>query len=166
MSENRRIERLNREHKVETFDCGQAELNEWMRRYALQNASSGSAQTYVGLVEDVVIGYYSLTVGHVEFGEAPERLRKGLARHPVPVMLLARLAVDKEWQGRGIGKALLKDAIRRTMQVAEIAGVRALVVHAKDDEARSFYERFDFAASLSDPLHLFALTKDLRRFIE
>jgi len=165
VSETRRIERLTSGHSIDIFDCGQIDLNRWLQRYALQNAAAGAAQTYVGLVNESVAGYYSLAVGHVEQVDAPERLRKGLARHPVPVMLLARLAVDKNWQGRGVGRSLLKDAILRTLQAAEIAGVRALAVHAKDDEARRFYEEFDLIASPSDPLHLFALLKDLRRFV-
>ena len=139
MSEERRIEKLGREHVLGAFDCGQPDLNGWLIKYALQNQSASSAQTYVGLVNDTVVGYYSLAVGQVEYGDAPERLRKGLARHPVPIMLLARLAVHKEWQGKGVGRALLRDAILRTVQASEIAGIRALVVHAKDDAAKRFY---------------------------
>jgi GNAT superfamily N-acetyltransferase len=88
-----------------------------------------------------------------------------LARHPVPIMLLARLAVDRRWQGQGVGKALLKDAMQRTLQAAEIAGIRAFAVHAKDEEARSFYQKFDFIPSPTDPMHLFVLLKDVRRMI-
>ena len=100
--------------------------------------------------------------GEVRYEEAPERLTKGLARHPIPVMLLARLGVSEACQGKRIGAGLLRDAVLRTLQVADIAGVRALVVHAKNDAARSFHERFDFQLSPTDPLHLFALIKDLR----
>jgi predicted N-acetyltransferase YhbS len=96
-------------------------------------------------------------------GKHPERLTRGLARHPVPIMLLARLAVSVEWQGRGLGAGLMKDAMRRTLQAADIAGIRAFGVHAKDDVARAFYEHFGFVASSSDPFHLFVLMKDLRR---
>jgi GNAT superfamily N-acetyltransferase len=97
--------------------------------------------------------------------EAPERLTKGLARHPVPVMLLARLAVDHRRQGHGVGKALLKDAMLRTLQAADIGGIRAFAVHAKDEEARRFYLKFDFIPAPSDPMHLFVLLKDVRRII-
>ena len=114
---------------------------------------------------DAVIGYHTLAVGHVNQEDAPERLTKGLARHPVPVMLLARLAVDRRWHGQGAGKALLKDAIERTLQAADIAGIRAFAVHAKDEEARSFYEKFDFISSPTGPMHLFVLLKDVRRII-
>jgi len=98
----------------------------------------------------------------VEYSDAPERLTKGLARHPVPIMLLARLAVATGWQGKGLGAGLLKDAVLRTLQAADIAGIRAFAVHAKDDEARAFYEHFDFVPSPSDPYHLFRLLKEIR----
>jgi GNAT superfamily N-acetyltransferase len=165
VSEERRIEKLRREHVLHAFDCGQPDLNAWLIKYALQNQSASSAQTYVGLVNDSVVGYYSLAVGQVEYSDASERLRKGLARHPVPIMLLARLAVHKEWQGKGVGRALLRDAILRTVQASEIAGIRALVVHAKDDAAKRYYEQFDFVPSPTDPLHLFVLLKGLRRML-
>jgi GNAT superfamily N-acetyltransferase len=158
----RSIEKFRRDHSVDAFDCGQEALNSWLRKYALQNQGAGSAQTYVGLADGAVIGYYSLAVGQVEYEGAPERLKKGLARHPVPVMLLARLAVDKNWQKQGVGRALLRDAVLRTLQAAEIAGIRALAVHAKDEQACRYYEQFDFVASPTDPLHLLVLLKDVR----
>lgn len=165
MSEERRIEKLARKHRLDAFDCGQPDLNAWLTKYALQNQSASSAQTYIGLVNETVVGYYSLAVGQVEYSGASERMRKGLARHPVPIMLLARLAVHKDWQGKGVGRALLRDAVLRTIQASEIAGIRALVVHAKDDAAKRYYEQFDFVSSPTDPLHLFVLLKDLRRMI-
>ncbi len=124
---------------------------------------ANASQTYVGLADDdTIAGFYTLVVGEVRYEGAPERLTKGLSRHPVPVMLLARLGVSRQWQGRRVGAGLLRDAVLRTLQVADIAGVRALAVHAKSDAARSFYERFDFQPSPTDPLHLFALIKDLK----
>lgn len=107
-------------------------------------------------------GYYTLVVGQVDYDAAPERLTKGLARHPVPIMLLARLAVATSWQGKGLDSGLLKDAMLRTLQAAGIAGILAFAVHAKDDDAKAFYERFDFLSSPSDPYHLFRLMKDVR----
>lgn len=166
MNETRTIEKLRREHSLDAFDCGQPDLNSWLFKHALQNQGSNAAQTYIGLANDAVIGYYSLAVGQVEYTDAPERLQKGLARHPVPIMLLARLAVHKEWQKKGIGRALLRDAVLRTLQAADIAGIRALAVHAKDDGAKRYYEQFDFAPSPTDPLHLFVLLKDIRKHIE
>lgn len=165
MDPTRKIEKLRVDHDIASFDCGQPDLNRWLLRHALQNQLANSAQTYAGLVNGEVIGFYSLAVGQIEFVDAPERLRKGLARHPIPVMLLARLAVDCKWQGKGVGRELVLDAISRTLQAAEIAGIRALVVHAKDDRARQYYEQFDFVPSPTDPLHLLVLLKDLRRLI-
>ncbi len=163
MTEPLRIEKLRSDHVIEGFDCGHEALNRFLGRFALTNQQAGAAQTYLALAGDAVIGYYSLTVGEVTPDAAPERLTKGLARHPVPIMLLARMAVGTSWQGRGIGAGLLKDAMRRTLQAADIAGIRAFAVHAKDESARSFYEHFGFIPSPSDPLHLFVLIKDLRR---
>ena len=163
MDETRSIEKLRRDHPIDAFDCGQEALNSWLRKHALQNQGAGAAQTYVGLAGGVVIGYYSLVVGQIEYRDAPERLQKGLARHPVPIMLLARLAVHKDWQKRGVGRALLRDAVQRTLHAAEIAGIRALAVHAKDEQARRYYAQFDFVPSPADPLHLLVLLKDVRR---
>jgi GNAT superfamily N-acetyltransferase len=165
VNEARRVEKLRADHSIESFDCGREELNRYLLRYASQNQQAGAAQTYVGLVGDAVIGYHTLAVGHVMREEAPERLTKGLARHPVPIMLLARLAIDHRWQGQGVGKALLKDAMLRTLQAADIAGIRAFAVHAKGEEARRFHLQFDFIPSPSDPMHLFVLLKDVRRVV-
>jgi GNAT superfamily N-acetyltransferase len=157
-----RIEKLARHHGVDEFRCGQAPLDRFLARFALANQLANASQTYVGLAGDAVIGFYTLVVGEVSYAAASGRLSKGLARHPVPVMVLARLAVAQEWQGQGIASGLLKDAVLRTLQAADIAGIRALIVHAKDEQAAAFYQRFDFARSPSDPLHLFVLIKDLR----
>jgi GNAT superfamily N-acetyltransferase len=162
----RRVEKLRADHSVEGFDCGREELNRYLLRFAWANQQAGAAQTYVGRARDAIIGYYTLAVGQVTREEAPERLTKGLARHPVPIMLLARLAVSRNEQGQGIGKALLRDAMQRTLQAADIAGIRAFAVHAKDDEARRFYEKFDFIPSPADPMHLYVLLKDVRRIMQ
>jgi GNAT superfamily N-acetyltransferase len=160
-----RIEKLTRQHAVETFDCGEAPLNRFLSRYALQNQQANASQTYIGVSGDDVIGFYTLVVGEVAYDGAPERLTKGLARHPVPVMLLARLAVSLDWQGKGVGGGLLRDAVLRTLQAADIAGIRAFIVHAKNDAARAFYKRYGFMESPSDPLHLYVLVKDLRTLL-
>jgi GNAT superfamily N-acetyltransferase len=162
----RRVEKFRADHPIEGFDCGREELNRYLLRYAWTNQQAGAAQTYVGLVGDAVVGYYTLAVGQVTREEAPERLTKGLARHPVPIMLLARLAVSRAAQGQGVGKGLLRDAMQRTLQAADIAGIRAFAVHAKDDDARRFYEKFDFIPSPADPMHLFVLLKDVRRIMQ
>jgi GNAT superfamily N-acetyltransferase len=159
-----RIEALKRTHDIDEFDCGREALNRFLIRYALPNQQAGASRTWVALAgeSEKVVGYYTLVVGQIEYNDAPERLTRGLARHPVPIMLLARLAIATNFQGKGLGAGLLKDAMLRTLQAAEIAGIRAFAVHAKDDEARSFYERFDFVSSQSDPYHLLRLLKDIR----
>ena len=166
MTSERCIEPLHRGHSIASFDCGQPDLNGWLQKHALQNQGANGARTYVGLAGDEVVGYYSLAVGQVEYEGAAERLKKGLARHPIPVMLLARLAVHRDWQGQGLGRSLLRDAILRTIEASRIAGIRALIVHAKDDTARRYYEQFDFVSSPTDPLHLYALVKDIQKQLE
>lgn len=151
--------------RVDGFDSGQPALNQFLQRYALVNQKSDSAQTYVCCQDDVVVGLYSLAVGSVDPQARPSRVVKGLARHPGPVMLLARLAVDKEHQRRGLGRALLKDALLRTAQAADIAGIRCLLVHAKDDAARRRYESGDVEPSPTDPYHLFLMLKDLKSLL-
>jgi GNAT superfamily N-acetyltransferase len=160
------IEKLTAAHVVTNFDCGQIELNRFIQRYAYQNQQANSSQTYLGISEQEVIGYYSLTVGSVMHSQAPERVTKGQPKHPIPVMILARLAVDRRWQNRGVGRGLLKDALKRTAQAADLAGIRALLVHAKDADVRRWYERFNFEPSEIDPLSLFLLLKDLKKIIE
>ena len=162
MSGRPRIEKLRRDHHVDLFDCGQEALNRFLVRYALQSQQAEASQTYVAVMGEEVVGFYTLVAAQVEFDDAPQRLGKGLARHPIPLMLLARLAVAASFQGRGLGSGLLKDAMLRTLQAADIAGIRAMAVHAKDDDARAFYERFGFVAAPTDPYHLFVLLKDVR----
>ena len=161
-----RIEKLRRDHAIDGFDCGQEALNRFLIRYALQSQQAGASQTYLALADGQVAGYYTLVVGEVDWDEAPQRLTKGLAHHPVPIMLLARLAIAVPWQGKGLGAGLLKDAMLRTLQAAEIAGIRAFAVHAMDDRARTFYEHFDFIPSPTDPYHLFRLLKDVRVLLQ
>lgn len=160
-----RIEKLHPLHAVDTFDCGNQDLNRFLQKYALPNQSAGASTTYIGVADHKVIGYYSLAVGSVEYEQAPARVTKGLAHHPIPVMLLARLAVDQQWQKRGVGAGLLKDAMLRTLQAADIVGIRALLIHAKDQHARRFYQHFDFISSSSDPLHLLIPLKDVRKLL-
>jgi GNAT superfamily N-acetyltransferase len=156
------VRKLAATDRIDAFDCGQAALNQFLQRYAIVNQKANSAQTYVCCHGDVVVGFYSLAVGSVDPQTAPARVMKGLARHPVPVMILARLAVDKEHQRKGLGQALLKDALLRTAQAADIVGIRCLLVHAKDDAARQWYESWEFEPSPTDPYHLFLMLKDLK----
>lgn len=166
MTGARRIEKLGPGHDLQGFDCGQEDLNRWFKKFALQAQLANSARTYVGLEGDTVIGFYSLVYSQVEYEGAPARLKKGVPRQPVPVMLLARLAVHRDWQRRGVGRAFLRDAVLRTLQAADIAGLRALLIHAKNDEAKRFYRQFDFTESPTDPLHLCALLKDLKHLVD
>ena len=147
---------------VDDFDCGQPALNHFLQRFAWINQKANSAQTYVCCQDEIVVGFYSLAVGSVESATAPTRVIKGLARHPTPVMLLARLAVDSQHQGKGLEQALLKDALLRTAQAADIAGIRCLLAHAKDDTAKRWYESWEFEPSPTDPYHLFLMLKDLK----
>jgi len=158
-----RIETLRRDHKVEGFACGEPQLDRFLALHALQAQQAGASRTYVGLSDDIVVGYYTLVIGEVAHGQAPERLKKGLARHPIPLIVLARLAVSHGWQGRGIGIGLVRDAMDRTLLVADVAGVRALAVQAKDDTAASFYAHLGFMKSPLDPRQLFLLVKDIHR---
>ncbi|HVC58900.1 MAG TPA: GNAT family N-acetyltransferase [Acetobacteraceae bacterium] len=160
-----RIEKLRRDHVVDAFTCFRPEVDRFLVRFALASQQANASQTYVALSEAEVIGFYSLVVSEVAYEDAPDRLTKGLARHPVPIVLLARLAVAATWHGKGIGAGLLRGAMRRVLQAADIAGIRAFAVHAKDDEARRFYEHFDFLPSPTDSLHLFLRLKDLRRAV-
>jgi GNAT superfamily N-acetyltransferase len=160
-----RIVKLARSHAVETFDCGVTALNRYLIQHALGNQLANAAQTYVCVAGDVVAGYATLAAGSVEFGISPERLRKGLARHPISVLVLARLAVDENWQGQGIAASLIKDAVLRTIQTADVVGVRAIVVHAKNETVKRFYVRFGFLDGFPDPLHLYVLTKDAKSIL-
>jgi GNAT superfamily N-acetyltransferase len=140
-------------HDVTSFDCADSLLNDWLRRRALQNEQTGASRTYVVCMGDRVIAYYALAVGAVSHENALGRVRRNMP-DPVPVMVLARLAVDQEYGDRGIGSGLLRDAIIRTLQAAEIAGIRAILVHAISNRAKEFYEKWGFASSPVDPLTL------------
>jgi len=158
-------EALNRGHFLESFDCGKPVMNEWLLRHALQARNSGSARTFVVAEDDRVVGYYSLTVGQVDTLQAPERIRKGMGQYPIPVVILARLAVSIHLQGRGIGRGLLQDAVLRTLLIADQAGIRALLAHPLDDNTSRFYLRFGFVASPLREKQLLLLLKDARSLL-
>jgi len=161
----RRPEPLAALHRLEGFDCGKPALNDWLLRHARQAQGSGSAKTFVVADDDQVAGYFSLTVGQVDTLEVPERIRKGMGQYPVPVVILARLAVSLQAQGGGIGFGMLQDAIRRTFLIAEQASIRALLTHPIDPEASRFYTRFGFIASPLREQQLLLLLKDARRWV-
>ena len=159
-------EPLAAQHGLDSFDCGKPALNDWLLRHARQAQGSGSAKTFVVAEHDGrVAGYFSLTVGQVDTLEVPDRIRKGMGQYPVPVVILARLAVSQQDQGRGIGLGLLQDAIRRTMLISEQAGIRAMMTHPIDEDAAKFYTRFGFMASPLREQQLLLLLKDARRWV-
>lgn len=151
--------RLRPTHDITSFDCGEPTLDDWLRRRALQNEQRGASRTYVVCVANRVIGYYALATGAITHEYAPGRIKRNMPE-PIPVMVLGRLAVCREYQGRGIASALLRDAILRTVQVSEIAGIRAVLVHAISDRAKAFYEKSGFTASEIDPMTLMISLKD------
>ena len=157
---------LTKSHEVNGFNCGAKPLNDFLTKYALQNQASGGARTYVLTRGERVIGYYSLAPGSVVPDEAPARVVKGQGRYPVPVILMARFAIDSAEQGKGLGRALFRDALGRALSGAEAIGGRAFLVHAKDEAARAFYLQFGMEPSPTNSLHLFLLFKDIRHSLE
>jgi GNAT superfamily N-acetyltransferase len=143
---------------------GVGSLDVWLVQHARAAVGAGSARTYVVVdaEQDRAVGYHAISVPSIEHSEATDRARKGMPRNPIPAMLLARLAVDRKVQGKGIGAFLLKDAMSRAVSVAEQAGIRLLLVHAVNDEARKFYEHFGFEVSPTDPMNMQLLIKDIR----
>jgi predicted N-acetyltransferase YhbS len=159
-------EPLGPQHRLEGFDCGKPALNDWLVRHARQAQGSGSAKTFIVSEDDRVAGYFSLTVGQIDALDAPERIRKGMGQYPIPIVILARLAVCQQNQGRGIGIGLLQDAIRRTLLIAEQAGIRAMLTHPIDEQAAQFYSRFGFIPSPLREQQLLLLVKDARRWVK
>lgn len=157
---------LDKSHETASFRSGADELDDWLRRYAWVNHQSGNARVFVATRDTRVVGYYALATAGVEKAEAPDSLTKGGVPAQMPCLLLARLAVDESEKNRGLGRGLLVDAIRRAVRVSDDVGVRALLIHARDDDARSFYEHHgEFVASPTDPLHLFMHLKHARRLL-
>lgn len=157
---------LTKQHELAGFDCGKTPLNDFLHKYALQNQAGGGARTYVLLRGKRVIGYYSLTPASVLPADAPARVMKGQGRYPLPVILMARFALDLSEQGKGYGRALFRDALRRSLAGADAIGGRAFLVHAKDEEARDFYTKLGMEPSPTNPFHLFLLFKDIRQSLE
>ncbi|MDD2741278.1 MAG: GNAT family N-acetyltransferase [Rhodocyclaceae bacterium] len=153
-------------HRLENFDCGKPALNDWLIRHARQAQGSGSAKTFVVADDDCVVGYFSLTVGQVDTLAVPERVRKGMGQYPIPVVVLARLAVSTQHQGEGIGFGMLQDAIRRTLLIAEHAGIRGMLTQPIDEVAASFYRRFGFIASPLSEQQLLLLLKDAKQTLD
>jgi GNAT superfamily N-acetyltransferase len=157
--------KLTTHDPVEGFRCGKAALDEWLVRYALTNQAAGMATVFVATSDDgSIAGYYALSAGGVDHADAPARAAKGIPRHPIPVVVLTRMAVHEDHQGAGLGRSLLRDALIRVATASDLIGVRALLIHAKDETARAFYmAQAEFEASPTDALHLFLLLKDLKK---
>ena len=159
-------EPLRGKHDLGDFCCEENALDNWLHRHARHAEAAGTARTFVTCEEGRVIGFYALAIGQVRPDDATERLLKGQpAKRPVPVLVLARLAVDREHKGTGVGRSLLQNALLRCAAVAESVGVRAVVAHANEDVS-GFYDQFGFESSPTDPLHRILLLKDLRRFLD
>jgi predicted N-acetyltransferase YhbS len=158
------VEALSKIHDLSRFNCGAHEsLNLWLKKHALQNEANDSARTYVVHRAHTVVGYYAISAGSISKEGATVHAAQGLAKHPIPIALLGRLAVHIEEQGTGLGGALLKDALSRMERAAGILGIRAVLVHAIDQQARAFYEKFEFEPCPEDELHMMLLMKDLRK---
>jgi predicted N-acetyltransferase YhbS len=159
-------EPLRGKHDLGDFCCEEGALDNWLHRHSRHAEAAGSARTFVTTDGEQVVGYYALAIGQVEPGDATDRLLKGQpAKRPVPVLVLARLAVDRNHKNRGVGRSLLQDALLRCAGVAESVGVRAVVAHANEDVG-DFYDQFGFESSPTDPLHRILLMKDLKLFLE
>jgi len=156
-------EPLEARHDVSSFDCGVPALNDYITARAFADSRAGKSQTQVASRAAIVVAYYSLTAGSVEAADATDRLAKGQGRQAIPVVVLARLAVDSSEQGHGLGESMLFQALARSAAAARLIGVRAVLVHAKDAGARSFYERYGFERAPTHPLHLVLLMKDIRK---
>jgi GNAT superfamily N-acetyltransferase len=160
-------EPLTEAHDLAIFDSGESSLDDWLRRRAMRNETSGGSRTYVvcsGSGERVV-AYYCLAAGAVAHADAPGRVRRNMP-DPIPVVVIGRLAVDRTFQGRGLGRSMLRDAILRTIQAARIAGIRAILVHAISDEARQFYQRSGFYSSPLDPMTLMITIQEAERALK
>ncbi len=157
---------IDKTHLLASFDCGVAPLNEYLVKYASVNHQNRSARTFVATRADRVVGYYTLAAGSVSRDHVPPRVAHGLGQYPVPVILLARLAVDVTEMGKGLGAGLLKDAVLRALQASDLVGCRAILTHAKDRQAATFYQKYGFIQAPVNDLHLYLLMKDVKRIVE
>ena len=153
-------------HIRDAFDCGKHKsLTDWLKGYALESQKAKSARTFIVHRENAVVGYYSLCAASINRNEASERAARGQPARPIPAILLARLAIAKGEQGKGLGKALLKDALARSLNAANEIGARVILVHAIDEEAKNFYRKFGFETSCVNDLHLMLLMKELEKSV-
>ena len=158
-------EPLSPEHSVDTFDCGIAALDAWLKQRARPNEAAGASRTFVTCKGTRVVGYYSLAAASIIHSQATGKARSATCPIRYPRCLLADLALDKEWQGRGHGISLLQNAVLRIVGAAETVGVRAIPVHAMSEDAKVFYERFGFRASPVEPMTLMITIEEARKII-
>ena len=152
-------------HTVDNFSSGEPSLDDWLKRRARANQASGASRTYVLCEENTVVGYYALASGAVAVKAVPGRFRRSMP-DPIPVVVLARLAIDQVWQGRGIGRALFNDAARRVLQAADAIGIRGILVHAISEEARKFYMALGFDPCADEPTTLVVTLADIRAAVQ
>ena len=158
-------ERLTSHHDLSDFRSREPALDDWLRRRALRNEESGASRTYVLCSGPRVVGFYSLATGAVAQGAATGRVRRNMP-DPVPVVVLGRMAIDVAWEGKGLGRGLIKDAVLRTLQAGETIGIRAIMVHAKSEQAKRFYlEKCGLSASPTDPMMLMVTLADAQALL-
>jgi len=160
---------LGPKHQVDGFDCGSPAQTEWLRRWARIAQDTDTGRVYVTTPADSakVVGYYALATGAVAQADATARVRAGAGRYPISVIILTRLGVDLSVQGHGVGRSLVRDALLRVEQAADLVGVRALLIHAESDGARDFYQHVaEFEESPGEPLHLLLTLEDLRTALQ
>lgn len=155
-------QRLGPDHILDNFDCGILTLNDWLVRRARRNELEGASRTYVLCVVNQVVGYYCLAAGSICCLDVPSRVKRNMP-NPLPVMVIGRLGIDKKWQGQGLGRALLRDAVLRTLNAAEVAGIRAILVHALSEEAKRFYKSCGFMESPTNPMTLVVTLGDIKQ---
>lgn len=165
LSQLRPPEKLQISHQLQQFNSGNPELDDWLKRRALKNEGAGASRTYVLCADQQVVGYYCLATGAVDGAIATDRVRRNMP-NPIPVIVIGRLAVDQDWQGQGLGRGLLRDAILRILNAAEIAGIRAILVHAISDAAQEFYQKSGFSISPCEPMTLMVTIQDARLALE
>ena len=158
-------EKLNSSHQIDKFDCGNIQLNDWLKQRAFKNEAQRASRTYVISIEKIVLAYYCLSNGAIAQTISTGKVKRNMP-NPIPVMIVGRLAVDCNYQGNGLGKALLRDAILRTLQASEIAGIRAILVEAISEEAKQFYEKCGFTASPLTPMTLMITVNDAIAFLK
>lgn len=158
-------EKLNKSHNLDAFCSGVDSLDQWLKKRARKNEQSGASRTYVLCVENQVIGYYCLATGAIATQLATGKVKRNMP-NPIPVMIIGRLAIDQNWQGRGLGRALLRDGILRVLQAADIAGIRAILVHAISERAKQFYGSCGFSVSPVESMTLMITIADARKVLE